>query len=274
MANLTRVRLCAFGGEEGMRLLCLRLLLNYPLLDMDREKLKDMTLEQLQAVIREQAKLEECEESSFLYSMVCTGAYGDVLNDTCRLTIGRHPAGLWLAGFSYDSKNAFQPEDWQRLHVECGGLPMVAIFANEDFNLPKGMKVILGGRVGDNWNYMGEIWMWLVAQYMADCSPEEAVARLRKLRKHIDEDECDMTIGEMLDAALSVLEGLVEDNADPEALHAEMLQYREESDYESLFALQSRIGEMFLWDVENAEKWIAVLETVKDAWVDAEGEDA
>jgi hypothetical protein len=31
---------------------------------------------------------------------------------------------------------------------------------------------------------------------------------------------------------------------------------------------------MFLWDVANAEKWLAALETVKDAWVDAEGEDA
>jgi hypothetical protein len=274
MANLTHVRLCAFGGEDAMRLLCLRLLLNYPLLDMDKEKLKDMTMDQLLATIHEQAKLEDCREDGFLYSMVCTGAYGDVLDDTCRLTIERYPAGLWLAGFSYDSKNAFQPEDWQRLHVQCGGLPMAALYANDDFNLPKGMKIILGGRVHDNWNYMGEVWLWLVTQYMSELSPAEAVARLRKLRKHIDEEEYDMTIGETLNAALSVLEGLAEDNADPEALRNEMLQYREESDYESLFALQSRIAEMFLWDVANAEKWLAALEAVKDAWVDAEGEDA
>lgn len=274
MANLTRVRLCAFGGEESMRVMCIHLLRNCRWLEMTDKELAAKNLQELLALIREQAVLEGGEESSFSYGMVTERPYGDALEHTCRLSIEKHPAGLWLAGFTYDSETSFQPEDWQRLHVQCSGLPMVALFANEDFNLPKGMKIIVGGRIGDNWNYMGEIWLWLMAQYMADGSPEEAVARLRKLRKHIDEDECDMTIGEMLGAALSVLEGLAEDNADPEALHAEMLQYRDERDYESLFALQSRIGEMFLWDVANAEKWIVALEAVQSAWMEAEGEDA
>ena len=57
-------------------------------------------------------------------------------------------------------------------------MPMLALYADWDFGMEKGMKVFFGGKAHDDWNRMGEIWLWLWTQYETGYPPEEAVARL------------------------------------------------------------------------------------------------
>ena len=53
-----------------------------------------------------------------------------------------------------------------------------------------------------------------------------------------------------------------------------MQQFREEKDYTALFGLYLRIAETSLWETRHNHRWIACLESVQEAWIAAEGEDA
>ena len=175
MATLTRVRLCAVGTEDDMMTLCRALLDNCQWLDDDTEDRPPLDLPGLIAQVNHHAQMEGGDDCTFYYGMVTPHPYGDALVDTCRMKIARHPAGLWTALFAYDSETAFQPEDWLRLHRQCRGVPMLALHADWDFGLEKGMKIFTGGRVGDDWSRMGETWLWLLAQYEVGYPPEEAI---------------------------------------------------------------------------------------------------
>jgi hypothetical protein len=152
-------------------------------------------------------------------------------------------------------------------------LPMMAIYANDDFGLEKGMKIFAGGRVGDDWDRMGEAFLFLIANYEEGFPPDEAVARLRKLRKTLEREDFDLTIGGILQGCIENLESLQEDVFDPEALMSDMQTFRQEKDYESLFNLYLRLIEAELWDIQHVDRHLACLEATYNAWVEEEGEE-
>ena len=273
MANLNRARVCTLGTQEDMIRLCRTLLDNCQWFDEPEDNQPTLTLEQLTALIAKHARMEGTDESTFFYPMVTSHPYGDAITATCRLSIRKHPAGLYLALFTYDSETAFQPEDWVSLHRQVKMLPMMALYANDDFGLEKGKKLFVGGRVGDDWDRMGEAFLYLIAGYEEGYPPEEAVSRLRKLRKTLEREDFDMTIGGILRGCMENLEELSADMDDHEAVAADMQQFRQEKDYESLFHLYMRIIEAELWDIQHVDRHLACLEATYDAWVDAEGED-
>jgi len=82
-----------------------------------------------------------------------------------------------------------------------------------------------------------------------------------------------MTIGGILRGCMENLDELSEEVSDEDAVAADMQQFRQEKDYESLFHLYMRIIEAELWDIQHVDRHLACLEATYDAWVDAEGED-
>ena len=273
MATLNRARVCTLGTQEDMIRLCRLMLDHCQWFDEEEADQPDLTLEQLLALIGKFSRQEGSEDCGFYYPMITAHPYGDAVASTCRLEIRRHSTGLYLALFSYDSETPFQHEDWLALHREIKMLPMMALYANDDFGLEKGMKLFVGGRVGDDWDRMGEAFLYLIANYEEGYPPEEAVTRLRKLRKSLEREDFDMTIGGILRGCMENLESLQEDVSDAEALSADMQTFRQEKDYESLFHLYLRLIEAELWDIQHVDRHLACLEAVYDAWVDAEGED-
>ena len=273
MPTINRARICTLGTQEDMIRLCRTLLDNCQWFDEPEDDKPDLTLEQLTALIAKHARLEGGDESTFCYPMVSAHPYGDAMSATCRMTIRRHPTGLYLALFAYDSETPFQHEDWLALHRQVKLLPMMALYANDDFGLEKGMKIFAGGRVGDDWDRMGETFLYLIAGYEEGYPPEESVSRLRKLRRTLEKEDFDLSIGALLRSCMENLTELNEDVSDPEALLADMQQLRQEKDYESLFHLYLRLIEAELWDIQHVDRHLACLEAAYDAWVDAEGED-
>ena len=273
MATRNRARVCTLGTQEDMIRLCRLMLDHCQWFDEEEADAPDLTLEQLIALIGKFSRQESGEDSSFCYPMVTARPYGDAVASTCRMTIRRHPTGLYLALFAYDSETPFQHEDWLTLHREVKMLPMMALYANDDFGLEKGMKIFAGGRVGDDWDRMGEAFLYLIAGYEEGYPPEEAVARLRKLRKTLEREDFDLTIGGILRGCMENLESLAEDVSDAEAVAAEMQSLRQEKDFEGLFHLYLRLIEAELWDIQHVDRHLACLEAAYDAWVAAEGEE-
>ena len=271
MATFNRARVCTLGTQEDMIRLCRTLLDNCQWFDEPEDDKPDLTLEQLTTLIAKHARLEGGSESTFCYPMVALRPYGDATASTCRMTIRRHPCGLYLALFAYDSETAFQHEDWLSLHRQVKLLPMMAMYANDDFGLEKGMKIFAGGRVGDDWDRMGEVFMYLIAEYEEGYPPEESVSRLRKLRKTLQREDFDLTIGGILRGCMENLSSLDEELSDTAALTADMQQMRAEKDYEGLFNLYLRLIEAELWDMQHVDRHLACLEAAYDAWVAAEG---
>ena len=273
MSASNRARVCTLGTQEDMVRLCRTLLDNCQWFDEPEEDKPDLTLEQLLALIAKHARLDGSDESTFCYPMVGPRPYGAAVASTCRLTIRRHPTGLNLALFAYDSETPFQPEDWAALHREVKLLPMMALYGYDDFGLEKGMKIFAGGRVGDDWDRMGEAFLFLIANYEEGFPPDEAVARLRKLRKTLEREDFDLTIGGILQGCIENLESLQEDVSDAEALMSDMQTFRQEKDYESLFNLYLRLIEAELWDIQHVDRHLACLEATYNAWVEEEGEE-
>lgn len=273
MATLNRARVCTLGTQEDMIRLCRTLLDNCQWFDEPEDDKPGLSLEQLTVLIAKHARLEGTGESTFCYPMVTVRPYGDAITSTCRLSIRKHPCGLYLALFAYDSETPFQHEDWLNLHRQLKLLPMLALYANNDFGLEKGMKIFAGGRVGDDWDRMGEAFMYLIAGYEEGYPPEESVARLRKLRKTLEREDFDLTIGGILRGCIENLTELEADVSDVEALSADMQRFRQEKDYESLFQLYLRLIESELWDIQHVDRHLACLEAAYDAWVAEEGEE-
>ncbi len=271
MATLNRARVCTLGTQEDMIRLCRTLLDNCQWFDEPEDDKPDLTLDQLTALIAKHARLEGSDESTFCYPMVSAHPYGDAIASTCRMSIRRHPTGLYLALFAYDSETPFQHEDWLALHRQVKLLPMMGMYANDDFGLEKGMKIFAGGRAGDDWDRMGEVFMYLIARYEEGYPPEESVARLRKLRRTLEREDFDLTIGGILRGCIENLTELEQDVSDAAALTEDMQQLRAEKDYESLFNLYLRLIEAELWDIQRVDRHLACLEAAYDAWVAAEG---
>lgn len=275
MATLIRARVCAVGTEEDMLRLSRELLDNsHYLEDEEEETSAPETLTDILDCISRQAHAEGGEECEFIYSMLTRRPYGDALPESCRMRVRKHPCGLWTAHFAYDSETAFQPEDWLHLHVACKGLPMLALHADWDFGLEKGMKVIVGGRVMDDWNRMGEIWLWLMGNYEVGYPPEEAIERLHKLQVTMEREEFDLTVGELLQACIDNLEDLAAHTSEPEMLAQLIQQCVDEKDYEGLFVIRCRVAETELWELEHHNRWVACLKAVRKAWYESGYEEA
>ena len=71
--------------------------------------------------------------------------------------MAEHPRGFVDGAVHMDSEDAFQPEDWLKLHERSGRMPFFAIHADEDFALDKGGVIFTGGAYHEDWNLMGEI---------------------------------------------------------------------------------------------------------------------
>ena len=89
----------------------------------------------------------------------------------------------------------------------------------------------------------------------------------------MEREEFDLTIAELLQSCIDNLEDLAAHTSQPEMLAGLMRQCREEKDYEGLFMVQCRIAETVLWESEHHDRWVACLEAVREAWIEAEGED-
>lgn len=274
MTTKTCSRVCAVGSEADMMTLCRALLTNRGWLPEENAEEPELTLEQLVALVHRHARKEGGEDCGFFYDMVAEHPYGAALTTACRFEVRRHPSGVWTACFTYGGDTSFQPEDWLELHRQCGCVPMLAMYADWDFGLEKGMKRFVGGKMGDDWSRMGEVWLWLTAAYEDGYPPEEAVARLRKLRTTLEREDFDMTIGDLLSACEENLRQLDEETGDAEALRADMQRCREEKDFTELLRLYLRIAETALWEADHYKRWLAALTAAREAWEDAEGAQA
>ena len=273
MATLNRARVCTIGSQEDMVRLCRLLLDHCQWFDEEDDDHPDLSLEQLIALIGKHARLEGGDESTFCYPMVTAHPYGDAVASTCRMTIRRHPTGLYLALFSYDSETPFQYEDWLHLHRQCGGLLMAAMYADWDFGLEKGMKIFVGGKAHDEWSRMAEVWMWLIAEYEVGYPPEESVERLRKLRRTFEREEFDMTVAETLQACIDNLTELGDMTADPDAMAEEISRCREEKDFDALTDLYLLTASSVLWETAHNALWIANLKAAMARWQTDVGDD-
>ncbi len=266
LTTRTRSRVCAVGGEEDMRVLCRTLLENRGWLPMPAEGEPPLTLEQLMALVRRHARKEGGESCTFFYDMVAPHPYGAALASVCQLEVRRHPCGVWTACFSYGGDTPFQAEDWLSFHRQCGNVPMLAMYANWDFGLEKGMKRFVGGKAGDDWSCMGETWMWLMAEYEDGYPPEESVLRLEKLQRTLEREDFDMTIDELLTACIDRLTAIDRDTADAAALTAQMHRCRQEKDFTGLLRLYLRVAESVLWETGHVDRWLANLTADRHAW--------
>ena len=271
MTTKTRSRVCAFGSEAEMTTLCRTLLENRGWLPEQQEDEPELTLDRLTALVKHHSQMEGGEDCSFFYDMVAEHPYGAALASVCRLEVAKHPTGMWTACFTYGGDTPFQPEDWQRLHRQCKGIPMLAMYADWDFGLEKGMKIFAGGKTRDDWSRMAEVWLWLMAEYEVGYPPEEAVERLRKLRKTFEREDFDMTIGELLAACIGHLTRLDEETRDPVALQEQMQRCRERRDFTELLRLYLRIAETALWETDRVDRWLANLTSDQEAWRAAGG---
>lgn len=266
MPARNRARVCTLGTQEDMIRLCRALLDNCQWFDEPEKQQDSLTLEQLLALVNDHARLEGSREGGFCYAMVAPHPFGSAESATCRLSIRKHPTGLYLALFCYDSENLFQHEAWLSLHRQVKMLPMLALYANDDFGLEKGVKTFVGGRAGDNWDHMGEVFLFLIAQYEEGYPPEEAVTRLMKLRDTLEREEFDLTIGELLTRCIRHLTALDAQTRDTAAMGAAMQQMRTEKEYDGLFHLYLLLIEAELWDIEHVDRHLACLQSLNAAW--------
>lgn len=258
-------RVAAVGSEQDMLRLCRAMLSNCDWLEAQEEG-PEKTLPQLLESIREHSREEAGVDCEFFYGTIARHTFGEADEDSCRFSVRQDPCGLWVASFAYAGDTPCQAEDWLRLHQQCNRLPMLILRAGWDFSRDKGMLILSGGRIHEDWNRMGEIWMWLIAGYECGYPPEEAVARLRKLEKTMENEDFEYTVEELLQACIDNLHDLTDHMSDPDFLRAMMAQCIERRDWEGLFVLQCRVAESALWETEHKARWLATLEAVLEAW--------
>lgn len=268
MATLHRARVVAFGAEKDMIRLCQVMLNNSDWLE-DAEDTDDrppLTLQELITLLRNRSQVEGGAACEFYYGMLTTRIYGQADPASCRMSIHQEACGLWTAAFSYDSDEPFQQEDWLRLHLSCGRVPMLVLRASEDFARAKGMLIITGGRILESWDHMDECWLYLMRRYGCGDPPEEAVNELCHLEKAFEREDCDLTISELLEGCMENLQETAQRVADQEGVQAEMLRCQEQKDYQGLFSLQCDVAAAALWETERNAFWLANLSALSQAW--------
>lgn len=258
MSQTYHARVAAVGGEDDMRRLCQAMLRNAGWAEEMPSGLDALT-----EAVRRHAAEEAGPDCGFLYEMITRRAYGDAEEDACRFAVRREPCGLWTALFSYESATPFQPEDWLRLHVQCGRLPMLALRACDDFDRDKGLLVFSGGYVQEEWGHMEECWLWLVTRY-GEGDPEDAIRRLTRLQRLLEDEEDELTVASLLARCGRFLQSLRDRTANPDALREQLAQAAQSRDYQTLFGLQCLVAQAALWEPENVPHWLACLEALKE----------
>lgn len=266
MPARNRARVCTLGTQEDMIRLCRALLDNCQWFGEPEAQQRTLTLDQLTTQVNAHARLVGGRDDGFAYAMVAPRPDGDAAASSCRLSIRRHATGLYLALFCYDSENLFQHEDWLSLHRQVKHLPMMALYANDDFGLEKGQKTFIGGRAGDEWGRMGEIFFFLIAQYEEGYPPEEAVTRLLKLRTTLEREEFDLSMGELLANCIAHLTALDAQTRDTADMSAAMQRMRAAKEYDGLFRLYLLLIEAELWDIAHVDRHLACLQSLNAAW--------
>lgn len=249
-------RIAAVGTEADMRRLCQSMLLNAGYAE-------DMpgSLDALAEAVRRFSAEEAGPDCGFLYEMVTRRAYGSAEEDTCRFRLRREPCGLWTALLSYQSASPFQPEDWLRLHHQCDRLPMLILRACDDFDRDKGLLVLSGGYMQEDWSRMAECWLWLVTRY-GETDPEEAVRQLIRLQRLLEDEEEDLTVGELLHRCAELLQRLHDRTQDADALRLHIAEAVQHRDYQTLFTLQCTVAQTALWETDRLDWQLSCLDTL------------
>ena len=257
MGKLHRARVTAVGSQEDMLRMARAMLDNGDWLHEEEEYAPPETLERRLEQLARHARWEGGEFCGFLAEMISPNPYGELIPETCRLQVAEHPCGLWTALFTMDSEDAFQPEDWVKLHERSGRMPFFAMHAGEDFAMEKGGVIFTGGAYYEDWNLMGEIWLWLQKQYYAGRSPEEIPQALQRLDAVLAR-EWDQDARTLLQGCLAHLERV---QSAARAVTADALtQAREAKDFHGLFSLQAALAAGTLWDIDRVARWRACLE--------------
>lgn len=269
MAEMHHIRVCALGSERDMLHLLHVMLENAGALDDEPGEGPAKTREELETMVHQLAHWEGGPEDGFLYDLITTRPFGSADAPSTSLIIREEACGLWTACFDFESVDNFQVEDWMALHLRCNRMLMAAQYASHTFGLEKGSVLLCGGRAMDSWDTMGECWMWLIAQYECGFPPEEAVERLRKLQKTLDAEDFGMTIDELLESCVQVLEDTADAVADPAMIREGLHEAVARRDYQRLLSIQVSVAESVLWQTEHNHKWLANLQAVRDAWAEA-----
>ena len=260
MARTHYVRIAAVGSEADMRLLCRAMLSN-----AGWEDELPGSLDALTEAVRRMAEEEGGPECGFLYEMVTRRAYGDAEENASRFTVRQEACGLWTALFAYESQTPFQPEDWLRLHAQAGKVPMLVLRACDDFDREKGLMVLSGGYAQEEWSRMEACWLWLTTRY-GDGDPEEAIRRLKRLARLLEDEDEELTVPELLESCGRLVSSLRERVSDVEALRERLAQAAQNRDYQALFGLHVLVAQAALWEAENAPRWLACLERLRRAF--------
>lgn len=254
--TLHHARVAAVGTEAQMAHLCQAMLRNAGA-DSDMPG----ALTGLADAIRRHAAEEAGPDCGFLYEMIARRPFGDAEEDTCRFTVRREGCGLWTALFSYDSRTPFQPEDWHHLHMQCDRLPMLILRACDDYDRDKGMLVLSGGYLQEEWSRMEECWLWLVSGYGAD-SQEAAVKQLTQLARLLEDEDDELTVPALLERCGRFLQRMNERLSDADGLRDALALAVQHHDYQTLFHLQCQVALGALWEADRAERWQRCLEAL------------
>lgn len=215
----------------------------------------------LAETVRRFAAEEAGPDCGFLYEMVTRRSYGSAEEDTCRFTVRREPCGLWTALWAYESASPFQPEDWMRLHEQCGRLPMLILRACDDFDRDKGLLMLSGGYLQEEWSRMEECWLWLTTRY-GEVDPEGTVRRLKRLQRLLEDEEDELTVPELLEQCGHFLRSLHERTADADGLRERLAQAVQTRDYQTLFGLQCLVAQAALWETDRIDRWTQCLDAL------------
>ena len=248
-------RIAAVGSEADMRRLCQAMLGNAGYAE-------DMPggLDALAEAVRRFAAEEAGPDCGFLYEMVTRRrAYGSAEEDSCRFTLRREACGLWTALFAYESASPFQVEDWLRLHQQCGRLLMLIQRASDDFDRDKGLLVLTGGYVQEEWSRMEECWLWLATRY-GEADPQGAVKRLHRLQRLLEDEEEELTVPALLGRCAELLQKMHDRVADADAFRVQLADAIQRRDYQALFTLQCMVAQAALWDADRLDHWLACLD--------------
>lgn len=264
MGSLHRIRVVAVGSEADMIRLNRTLLLHGGWL-REPEDRPPYTLEELFAQVRQRAEWETGD--SFLYAMLADAPYGEA-EPGARYDLARVDEDLWAACFAYDSAARFQGEDWLQLHNRCDQVPMFALQADQDFAGDKGEIIFTNGTMRERWERMAEGWLWLIDQYEAGLSPEEAVRRLERLERAMAREDWDQSIPELLESCMENLRRMEQAGRVTAGAMDDCLARR---DYLGCLERQAALADTFLWDVARNARNLAVLRQDLDAWNAAHG---
>lgn len=266
MANY-HIRVCAVGSGEDIDALLRVMLRNCCELEDDPDGLDAMPRRNdMVDTIHRLTERDSGNEEGFQYDMITPEPFGRSDAASSRFSVREESCGEWSVCFDYHSADAFQADDWLRLHMRSNMLQLTVQYACDDFAREKGCALIAGGKVMDNWACMAEVWFWLILQYTSGETPEGVVEQLTKVEDVMMQEDFDMPPEELLCACETNLRRIDEQMARPEELRSALDEARAQGDWGRIASLRVSIAESILWETERNPKWLACLEAARLAW--------